>query len=592
MGIVNKNFKSSHRTEIISLKDDQITRHLFKIPPYQRNYSWGDEQIEDIRDSISTLLQNPHDEDLIYLGTIIVLKKENDGSIYEILDGQQRLTTMFLYIRALIALYNKITNNIDYTTWENHSIRKEFQDKFNQLNLDKIIYNQGSSFGLGATANNSPRIIYKNEKENHKYIFNPSSPINKKNLFQTNYHIIYNDIYEQYQKEKERNLQDSLIFILKLGSILAEKIVFDFTITSNSADAFSIFESLNTTGLLLSPSDIVSGAINNGKHPSALTKEYNKMVDNLTLEKFDITNLLHYYVQIKKGDTSINKSEIVTYFKNITKEQIEELIIYFTLVQEFKNDNEVLFALINSYFSRKQLWPTIYGLLLYNYAHNIDESKTIDFITFILMFSILELNILKHSPGGIFKRILNKYTAELSKNGLQNLPSNYIMDELKEYLKTISYDENNIKDSLLSFDEKCKKGIFVLYFYLHNTSANIDLSKINLEHIFPKSPDSDWFKNGWPEEEEEKNNLVNSFGNMIILNEKINKKISNSYITTKKNLYDKHRDEALQSSQINTVDFERFETEKGNYIKDRSNSIVNIILEIKILKDMISLIKK
>ena len=71
----------------------------YEVPIYQRNYAWGNEQIEQlIEDIMST-------KDDYFLGNLIVNQKENN--VYEVIDGQQRLTTLFLLERYLgIAIAN------------------------------------------------------------------------------------------------------------------------------------------------------------------------------------------------------------------------------------------------------------------------------------------------------------------------------------------------------------------------------------------------------------------------------------------------------------------------------------------------------
>lgn len=71
---------------------------------------------------------------------------------------------------------------------------------------------------------------------------------------------------------------------------------------------------------------------------------------------------------------------------------------------------------------------------------------------------------------------------------------------------------------------------------------------------------------------------------MMLLNDKLNKSISNSYISDKKLQYDNYIDDALKSNQINNVDYGRFEHEKIDYIIARENEIVNKLLEIEDLK--------
>ncbi|HFI0237024.1 TPA: DUF262 domain-containing protein [Streptococcus suis] len=84
----------------------------YEVPIYQRNYAWGSDQIEQlIEDIMST-------EGYYFLGNLIVNQKDNN--LYEVIDGQQRLTTLFLLERYL------------GITFANDALRFEARDKANR----------------------------------------------------------------------------------------------------------------------------------------------------------------------------------------------------------------------------------------------------------------------------------------------------------------------------------------------------------------------------------------------------------------------------------------------------------------------------
>ena len=71
----------------------------YEVPIYQRNYAWGSDQIEQLIEDIKST------DDDYFLGNLIVNQKDNNA--YEVIDGQQRLTTLFLLERYLgIAIAN------------------------------------------------------------------------------------------------------------------------------------------------------------------------------------------------------------------------------------------------------------------------------------------------------------------------------------------------------------------------------------------------------------------------------------------------------------------------------------------------------
>jgi hypothetical protein len=90
--------------------EESTTRYL--IPRYQRNYAWGEEEIVQlIQDVIDSLNNNKDEPPNYYIGTLVVYRRESSlYPIYEVIDGQQRLTTL-----SLIAAYLKSKNCSEYS---------------------------------------------------------------------------------------------------------------------------------------------------------------------------------------------------------------------------------------------------------------------------------------------------------------------------------------------------------------------------------------------------------------------------------------------------------------------------------------------
>lgn len=94
----------------------------FMVPEYQRGYRWFKEEVnkllEDLEEFFNLLELNNTDEDLYYSLQPIVVKKEKD--MYNIIDGQQRITTLFILFRYLELslckeiVYETRVNNTDY----------------------------------------------------------------------------------------------------------------------------------------------------------------------------------------------------------------------------------------------------------------------------------------------------------------------------------------------------------------------------------------------------------------------------------------------------------------------------------------------
>ena len=81
----------------ISIKElaDKQTQYI--VPIYQRNYAWGKDEIDALVQDIRTA-QERRPKQNYYIGSLIVYKR-HDGS-YEVIDGQQRLTTLSILLAA------------------------------------------------------------------------------------------------------------------------------------------------------------------------------------------------------------------------------------------------------------------------------------------------------------------------------------------------------------------------------------------------------------------------------------------------------------------------------------------------------------
>ena len=107
-------------------------RVLYKIPIYQRNYAWEREEIyaliKDVYDSL--------DKSVYYIGTLVTYKREEN--IFEVIDGQQRLTTIYIILKALGI--ETIANRLTYSARKVSAATIEQMPKFGDEN-DKGILN-------------------------------------------------------------------------------------------------------------------------------------------------------------------------------------------------------------------------------------------------------------------------------------------------------------------------------------------------------------------------------------------------------------------------------------------------------------------
>lgn len=236
-----------------------IREHSFVIPLYQRDYNWGDEQIERLfTDFINSFENNKH-----YLGSIIYI--ENDKR-YEIIDGQQRITSCYLMLLALLCLGLKFANEF-------------YQENGNQ----DLFYTCKSKFKLFKTALKD-KIKYEYRKQQQSY----------ENLMNVGIVEVFEDLHlKQKQIDSIQSINDKLDnFIEKLKlenkgnftsnflklytlfeerfrdkknefNSLLEKCFSDeiysciFVEISDIKHSMSVFKAINTTGVKLTSADLI-----------------------------------------------------------------------------------------------------------------------------------------------------------------------------------------------------------------------------------------------------------------------------------------------------------------------------------------------
>ena len=101
----NKEKKDINKISI----NDLFVKYRYIVPIFQRNYAWSKREIEQLLNDILS------SEDKYFLGSLIVHKNEDD--LYEVIDGQQRLTTLYI---LLICLGQVIGNHLKFEARKNY----------------------------------------------------------------------------------------------------------------------------------------------------------------------------------------------------------------------------------------------------------------------------------------------------------------------------------------------------------------------------------------------------------------------------------------------------------------------------------------
>ena len=139
---------------------------FYKMPDYQRPYSWEDEQVEQLWDDIYTAFKNNIDDSTIdenyFLGSIIIIPKGNE---FDVVDGQQRLTTLTI----LFCVVRDLFSNVQSIKLIKNSII-DFVEEKQRLKLRTDIQMQNEFENSIIKKISWPEKFVKKDKKKYKYM--------------------------------------------------------------------------------------------------------------------------------------------------------------------------------------------------------------------------------------------------------------------------------------------------------------------------------------------------------------------------------------------------------------------------------------
>lgn len=513
-----------------------LSENKFLIPMYQRPYTWEEEQCEQLWSDIVEFFDDEErqQDDEYFLGSVVMYKQ---GSKQNIIDGQQRTTTLSLLIKALYdkAFKDKseeikqLITNLESCLWDTDDISGKVD--YNNPHLQSDVAGDEDKAMLESILCNTYEIP---DSENDiKNKMNKSKSNYEKNYL---YFICRSNNYAQETPMKWRRL---CVTLLKSCILLPIECKGDDEY-KRMENALRIFNTLNNRGIPLSDSDIFKGVIfKNKKTPEERETFANEWKELENDNKGNMDFIFRNYMHIIRARKNIKSNEIglrpffTKEHKDILQNSMEEIIglSKFWNGEYDKNYNlkslqfyEVLNDFPNEYW--KYLDSAYY---MYCKGKNLDyfEACTHEKFLFRLITHCIVKFIDKPTISVIKPIVYNAYTSLYEKGEIDFQTNTQQILENEPHFKEQFFKAHKLIPSLLTLH------LFLKY---PKQKVNI-LDKGEIEHIFPKT--TNWRKNytGWNKEEAKPS--IESIGNKIWLEKKLNIKASNGYFDDKKVEYAK-----------------------------------------------------
>lgn len=254
----------------IHAEDDKTIKDLlesnsliFKIPINQRKFSWSNEQLEVFWEDIKAISE---DEGRHYLGVLSLIIKNNadiNFNCYEIIDGQQRMTTIVLLVSALRDVYCGLRDEskakkIQENFLSSLSTRK-CCNKLEVSKLDSFTFNKIVNINVGDGTDILLDDCYEIDCQKNKYrVFDTEQGDFVNHKMYNAYKFFFNQIISEI--ENKDTVQEKKNYLLDVEEVLSKLDV--ILIKSEDIESmFLFFESLNNRGLQLTKMDIVRNTL-------------------------------------------------------------------------------------------------------------------------------------------------------------------------------------------------------------------------------------------------------------------------------------------------------------------------------------------
>ena len=516
-------------------------KYKFNIPSYQRDYTWDKKNISKL---FKDLLISSQESKTHFLGTLAIAIDKKD-KILKIIDGQQRITTFLLFLKAFYKVMKNKGIKIDGSL-------EQLMKRISNIYINQDILSSQKSISLILNGEEEESNSNKGPWKVYKFI-------------------------EQQLKENDDKIEELFsTFVSKMEVC----ILFFKTTLENEMD---IFENLNTGGAKLEKWDLIRSYIFskvetttfqenelriNKKLNDSILVPINSITNNKSkafIDNFLITYNRYFFIKkLKEASNDTyedfkeiwikNKMNNFKEFQNEMKKINYILNIYISLKKEFSNNSNSLHAyshILNLFSSRTDVYPIlIYSLEKYCNIDEFGQVKTINKNNeFIKVIRILESYIIRSNVyGENFRKQFDDYLIDIIKNKKD------ISETLFSFLKNnmpIPYGTLDEFKNLLISSGDLKPAIIMSII----THLELKLRKVKLdssgfsrfekthEHIIPQKLKYHNYEqdNSKKINEKELNDLLsskkNSIGNALLLSRGDNSKAGNKSFSEKLKIY-------------------------------------------------------
>lgn len=482
----------------------------YEIPKFQRDYSWEAEHWDDLWQDIRALLADEDNEH--YMGYLVLQTSNNKE--FQIIDGQQRLTTLSLLILSTLKCLKELVDS---------GIEAENNLKRKDSLLNSYI---GYVDPVTLISNNKLK-LNRNSDDYYKQhlVLLKELPLRNTNSSEKHIRECFNWYYDRIKKEF--NTGESLAAFI---DNIVDKLFFTVIEVTDQLNAFKVFETLNARGIQLSSADLLKNYLffvvdETKPHISEIEELENiwsKIVGKLGEQKFE-DYLRYYWNSINK---SVGKKNL---FKNV-KGNIKSKEQVFELIRNLNDTADLYLAIQNPedefWRDKPEIPKSLKELKLFQIRQinslflsalrnlEVENFKKLAKICSVISF---RYNIIGGLNPNAQEDVYNTVALKISSNKRFE-----VADFQTIYVSDLNF-ENDF--STKEFRNTTRNHKIVKYIlskievYQHKNEIDPESDLFTIEHILPENADDTWGNFTF----EEINRSVYRMGNLTLLERKLNR---------------------------------------------------------------------
>jgi hypothetical protein len=505
----------------------------YRVPRFQRDYSWGEEEWDDLWQDIQGTVKDGG-EPAHYMGYLVL--QSSDDKLFDVIDGQQRLTTLSIVVLAGLRQLKRLIEggvDIDRTRQRLDGLRQTYVGY-----LDPVTLVPRSKLSLNRN----------NDTYYQTYLVPLADMLPQRGLKASEHAL--RKAYEWFDRRIRDFVKaesDPGMIVAQLIDRMSDRLFFTVITVTDELNAYKVFETLNARGVRLSATDLLKNYLfsvlhKEGQHEhelKALDDRWEQIVGRLAAESFPEFLRVHWISR----RSFVRQADL---FKTI-RSQIRDRGAVFQLLSGMDEDMDTYLALTSPdasnwppkdresagmlrMFSVRQPFP-----LLMAARRNLGDGDFEALLRAIVIISF-RYNVIGNLQTSEQERTYHAEADRISKGEHRALAQ--ILEGLRAlYPADEAFRAAFAEKAIGTAQARNRRVVRYVLCKLEQRRSGADLDflsdTLSVEHICPTNPEG-----GWPAfSDEEIETLSSRLGNMTLLNSGQNKDLGNAEYAVKRPVY-------------------------------------------------------